>query len=102
MDIKVTEIKPGEISIDSKLLAKLMGFDEENIPEPYGEIIQRELDETVNYSNIKGGFRISDNVDIVSPKGVFLYENVKFSNKVSLIRHTKTSIRDTLIHSFKI
>ncbi len=78
MEVSITEVGPGDIDIDPAVLCGLMGIDPDDIPEPYSGIIQRELDEIKNYPNIKGGFKISGNIDILSPKGVLSYEGVEF------------------------
>lgn len=78
MEIKVIDIEPGEIRIDPKIIAGLMGFDADNVPEPYGDIIQKELAETEYLSNIKGGFRILEDIDINHRKGTFVIEDTKF------------------------
>ena len=77
-EIVTAEIEAGEIQIDPKMICRLMGIDPDDIPEIYAGIIQKELEEIRNYRNIKGGFRISGNIEIVSPKGIFLYEGEEF------------------------
>ncbi len=78
MDLKINNIKPEDINIDRSVICGLMGIDPDDIPEPYKGIIQRELKEMENYPNIRGGFRISGDIDIISPKGEFLYEGTAF------------------------
>ncbi|MFO7923559.1 MAG: vitamin B12 dependent-methionine synthase activation domain-containing protein [Bacteroidales bacterium] len=91
MEVSITEIEPRDINIDLRVICGLMGIDPDDIPEPYGEIIQRELDETENYPNIKGGFRISGNIDIISPKGVFIYEGTEFGAGRQVVNNLKRS-----------
>ena len=76
--VSIIEIEPGEINIDTGVICSLMGIDPDPVPEPYGGIIHRELDEIKNYPDIKGGFKVSGNIDVVSPKGVFLFEGMEF------------------------
>ena len=91
MEVSITEIKPWEIKIDERVLCGLMGIDPDDIPEPYGEIIRRELDEIDNYQNIKGGFNISGNIDIFSPKGIFVYEDKEFITGRQVANNLKNS-----------
>ncbi len=85
------EIKPGKIRIDTKIIAELMGFDADNVPAPYDEIIQTELAETENYPNIKGGFMLSGNIEIIPPKGYFYFEGIKFNTGKLVIKNLKNS-----------
>jgi hypothetical protein len=89
--VSITEIEPGEINIDPRVICGLMGIDPDDIPEPYEGIIRRELYETENYQNIRGGFRISGNIGIKSPKGIFLYENMEFRAGRQVVNNLKHS-----------
>ncbi len=89
--VSITEIEPRNINIDPRVICALMGIDPDDIPEPYGEIIQRELDEMENYPNIKGGFRISGNIDIISPKGGFVIEGTEFGAGRQVVNNLKRS-----------
>jgi hypothetical protein len=91
MDLKINYINPEDINIDRRVICGLMGIDPDDIPEPYNEIIRRELDEIENYQNIKGGFKISGNIDIKSPKGIFLYENIEFMAGRQVVNNLKNS-----------
>ncbi|MFP4367525.1 MAG: vitamin B12 dependent-methionine synthase activation domain-containing protein [Bacteroidales bacterium] len=91
MDLSITEIKPGEINIDRRVICGLMGIDPDDTPEPYGEIIQRELDEIENYPGIKGGFNISGDIEINSPKGVFVYEGREFGAGSQVVNNLRQS-----------
>ena len=91
MEVSLSEIRPVEIKIDERVLCRLMGIDPDDIPEPYGEIIRRELDEIDNYQNIKGGFNISGNIDIFSPKGIFVYEDKEFITGRQVANNLKNS-----------
>lgn len=51
-------IRPGEINIDIKMVARVMGFDPGDIPDPFDELIRNELDLIATYDDIKGGYRI--------------------------------------------
>ncbi len=91
MEVQIKEIEPRDINIDRRVICGLMGIDPDDIPEPYGEIIQRELDETENYPNIKGGFRISRNIEVISPKGVFVFEGTEFGAGSQVVNNLKRS-----------
>jgi hypothetical protein len=91
MKVPTIEINPREIRIDKGVIAKLMGVDANDIPEPYRGMIQRELDETDNYTNIKGGYIISENVNILSPKGVFEFENTLFKAGANVVSNLRQS-----------
>jgi hypothetical protein len=79
MKFSVIDIEPGEIRIEKEIIADLMGIDPEKIPEPYNEIIQRELDETIKYTNIRGGYGISEKVHINLPEAIFFIEDIPFN-----------------------
>ena len=91
MEVSLSEIRPVEIKIDERVLCRLMGIDPDDIPEPYGEIIRRELDEIDNYQNIKGGFNISGNIDIFSPKGIFVIDDKEFRAGRQVVNNLKNS-----------
>ena len=91
MDLKINNIKPENINIDRSVICGLMGIDPDDIPEPYKGIIQRELKEMENYPNIRGGFRISVDIDIISPKGEFVYEGTEFVAGKQVVNNLKGS-----------
>ncbi len=93
MDFFTVEINPCDIHIGKKLIAELMGVDPENIPEPYNGIIQRELDQIINYRNIRGGFCISENFEISKKDNVFRFENTEFIAGKQLISKLVNSER---------
>jgi hypothetical protein len=90
LELSLKEIDPGDINIDPGVLCGLMGIDRDDIPEPYGEIIRRELEEKENYLNIRGGFCISGNISIIPPKG-FLFEDKEFLAGRQVINNLKSS-----------
>ena len=53
MKVPIIDINPGEIRIDKGVIARFMGVDADNIPEPYRGMIQKELDETDNLTATK-------------------------------------------------
>ena len=91
MEFITIDVHPGDITFDLKIVCRLMGLESDNIPEPYNEIIKWELDETDNYSNIKGGYRISENIDIDSPKEIFVFEDTVFEAGKQVVNNLKKS-----------
>lgn len=78
MEISTVDINPKHIRISKRTIAKLMGVDPENIPEPYNEIIKRELLESLNYIDVRGGVAVSSDI-VIYPEGTFSFANVKFN-----------------------
>ena len=91
MEVSIAEIEPGEVNIDPRVICGLMGIDPDDIPEPYSEVIHREIQETVKYRNIKGGFRISNNINIIPRKGVFSFEGTQFLAGRQVVNNLKNS-----------
>lgn len=58
------DIAPEEITIKLEVIAKLLGVDTENIPEPYLTIIHTELEYLPNYDEISGGLKLIENPKI--------------------------------------
>jgi hypothetical protein len=78
MEIVKIDIDPQEVTIDRGTIASLMGVDASDIPETYRGLIETELDETANYSSIRGGFIVSENIAIRSREMIFEFENTQF------------------------
>lgn len=91
MKITEYEIDPDEIHIDPKMIADLMRLDTKNIPEPYNEIIRKEIREINNYHDIRGGYVISDSIILNSSEGIFISENVQFQAGKDAVRFLKNS-----------
>lgn len=91
MNILEYDIKPEEIHIDPKMIAGLMRLETENIPEPYNEIIRRELEEIKNYHDIKGGYIISKNIVLNPSEGIFISEDVQFKVGKEVVNFLKNS-----------
>ena len=68
-----------ELSINSAEIGELMGFEDEFLPDPFPELIQKGLSEAPNLCNITGGFQIFDSVDIHSNKKTIQIDKQKFS-----------------------
>lgn len=91
MNILEFNIEPEEICIDPKTIAGLMRLETENIPEPYNEIIIRELKEIKNYHDIKGGYIISKNIVLNTSEGIFISEDVQFKAGKEVVHFLKDS-----------
>ena len=91
MNITEFAIKPEEIIIDPKVIAGLMKLEVENIPEPYIEIIEKELNEIHNYQDIKGGYVISENIFLDTDNGIFIAEDVRFNAGIDAVHFLKNS-----------
>jgi hypothetical protein len=85
------EVPAKDIHINPQMIARLMGVDTENIPEPYGELIQTELKEIGNYNHIMGGYRISDNIKIETARDTFLVEGERFDAGKQVVNKLKRS-----------
>lgn len=72
-------IPPDEIRINPKPIARLMGLDPENIPEPYDSLIKAEMEAIVNYQHIMGGYVISENIEIDKAGGTFVFNGERFN-----------------------
>jgi hypothetical protein len=64
MSIKTYDISTDEIHISAGMIAKLIGADPHQIPEPYDAIIQSELSEIHGYRDIRGGFNIVEDIHL--------------------------------------
>ncbi len=68
-----------ELAVIKTDLEELMGFDDEIIPEPFPELIETVLKKAPGISNIKGGFKIYDNVKIDTLNQNIQIEDVVFN-----------------------
>lgn len=57
-------IEPSQIRITPGMIAKLIGSDPENIPEPYNQIINTELEQLKNYQDICGGYLLFNEIEL--------------------------------------
>ena len=71
-------ISPEEVKIDPKVIATLMGI-EGPIPEPYDEIIEKEVAEVARYEDISGGYTIIDDIMIDIENNFFLASGIQFN-----------------------
>lgn len=91
MNITEFVIRPEEIIIDPKMIAGLMRLNPVNIPEPYNEIIEKELNEILNYHDIKGGYIIFENIFLDPVNGLFIAEDVIFNAGKDAVHFLKNS-----------
>ena len=77
--IKTFTFTYGSLHITFSEIAELLGFEEETVPEPFFEIIESVLDEAHLFCNIKGGFRVSDSIEVDKIKGIIRIENQIFT-----------------------
>lgn len=89
MNIKEHHISPDEITINPRMVARLLGVDGENIPEPYTTIISVELEYIRGYRNMKGGFRIIDNPEIDLKNDTLRVDGTKFHTGGQVTRYLK-------------
>jgi hypothetical protein len=78
MEAVLVEIKAEDIIPDPGVIAGLAGVNPENIPEPYNTIIRKEIDYTANYTNIRGGYIVSENISLSTADGSFKFGDIDF------------------------
>lgn len=84
-------INPTDIHINPKIISRLMGIETEIIPEPYNEFIETEIREISGYQNIKGGYVISDKIEIDPSGETFVFEGEKFMAGKQVVNYLKKS-----------
>lgn len=72
-------IDPSQIVITPQMIARLIGSDPEDIPEPYNEIIQNELNKIPDYTDIIGGYRIISEIQLTEENHSLQAEGVLFN-----------------------
>jgi hypothetical protein len=87
MEVFTIEIRADDIPLDKGVIAELAGVNPETIPEPYNSIIQRELDQTVNYNNIRGGYVISENISLHPDEGIFKFNDLVFTAGSKIVNY---------------
>ncbi len=91
MIILTIAIKPEKVQIKPQLIARLMGIETVDIPEPYRQIIEKELQEMENYLNIKGGYRIINDIEFELLSGMFIAESIRFHPGKDILKNLKKS-----------
>ena len=90
-ELKTYEIDPSEIHISQEMIARLIGADPDNIPEPYGEIIDTELEQIRNYNDIRGGYRIIDDIALNKNETSLVAEKRQFLLGRQVFQHVKNA-----------
>jgi hypothetical protein len=91
MNINQIHISPSEIQIQPSDIARLMSVETDVIPEPFNEIITGEILEIANYSNIQGGYVLSDKIEIDIAENIFTFENTIFHPGKRVAKYLKNS-----------
>ncbi len=91
MNIRERNITPGELNISPEAIAILMGINEDNVPEPYQSMILDELSLLHNYTTIKGGFLLTDNIKPDYQKNIFYAKNILFQPGEQVMKFLKNS-----------
>lgn len=78
MSIIQYHIDPEEITINRKVIAKLLGVDTENIPEPYLSMIKSEIDRLPEYNQIGGGVKLVEDPEIDKKNSALVLNNIRF------------------------
>ncbi len=78
MSILLHKIHPGNIVINPVSLARLMGLDPTDIPEPYSGLISKEIELVKSYENMQGGYRIMDDVRFDQENNIIILEDASF------------------------
>ena len=89
-DLVEIKIPAGELKIDPKTLAMLMGV-EGPTPEPYKGIIDAELEQTANYSDIAGGYRIMEAIELDMDENAFTVKGTAFKPGRQVMTHLRNS-----------
>jgi len=84
-------IDPEKIVINPDMLARLMGLDPTDIPEPYLSLINQEIENVKNYKNIKGGYKIIDNLRINKGNNLIAINEFSFHVGKQVMRYLSNS-----------
>lgn len=84
-------IAPDQVVIQPEILARLMGVDPMNIPEPYLGLIYHEIEQAKGYENIQGGYRIFDHSLIDHQNNITVIDDIPFHPGRQVVRYLKNS-----------
>ncbi len=84
-------ISPEQVVINPASLAKLMGLETNNIPEPYLGLINQEIELIRRYKNIQGGYHIFDKTHIDDHNNVIVIDDILFHPGRHVVRYLKGS-----------
>lgn len=71
------------------MIAKLIGSDPENIPEPYDHIINTELEEIKNYQDIFGGYLLFNEIELIQDTKNLIVGNCNFNVGKQVFQYLK-------------
>ncbi len=90
-DLKIYDIDPTEIHITREMIARLIGTDPDNIPEPYDEIIDTELKQIKGYHDIRGGYRIITDIGLNKNEKSLMADNREFMLGRQVFQYVKNA-----------
>lgn len=91
MSIFLHSIQPPNIAINPTALARLMGLDPADIPEPYSGLINKEIELVKSYTNMRGGYRIIDSVQFDKENNIIILEDASFHLGKQVIHNLRNS-----------
>lgn len=89
MRINQHTIEASQIVINPATLAKIMGLDPNNIPEPYSGLINDELEMVKSYENIRGGYRIIEKIQLDSQNSHIIIDDITFHAGKQVVHYLK-------------
>jgi len=91
MNIFHYKIDPGAIVIKQAILAKLMGLDPNDIPEPYLGLIKQEITHAAGYKKMQGGYRIIETAVLDTQNNLIIINDVSFNVGKQVVRYLRNS-----------
>ena len=91
MNIFQHKIDPTLVSVNPGVLARLMGLDPTDIPEPYSGLISKEIELVKSYENLQGGYRIYDELRFDNGKHTIIFDDVTFHVGKQVMQHLRNS-----------
>ncbi len=91
MSLIIHKINPGDIVIKPAALARLMGLDPTDIPEPYSELIDGEIQMVKSYKNIQGGYRIIKDVRFDKKNNIIILEDASLKIEKQVMHNLRNS-----------
>lgn len=91
MLLREFRIPSSQIKINPEKLLILMGIKEKPVPEPYNELIEKELRILSDYPELRGGFVLLQNVNIDPDDSIFFANDIHFNAGKQVTRYLKNS-----------
>ncbi len=91
MKIIEKHISPGDLKINPLMIATLMGIDEKPIPDPYQDMIDKEIELAGKYDDIRGGYKIIDDIELDHEDHIMFANKVRFSPGNQVTKYLKNS-----------